>query len=630
MAFREAKEKTIHARALTKPQPRFVSIVSAGANQTPIKTVKVDIVAIEEISMTTKIAALKAEGHEVKKITFKKGDTFADEAAVRSFLDEGGYAFTDIDETDNGFVVENKLDDFTDDVREVEVDDDLTVHVGKLVTPDESSVDSDDAAKAQANKAGSAITKIEPIESKKDEPAADGTRSDKTLLVGVDGSAKPVRKRERKRGPDEATRRGNSMGLMYPKDEPVGGSDEVTDEEGVVDQAITEEGAKKALEETAQCGIDEVFMDGKCVKTTKVVEGQTFDLIWDKEVAKDMMVPLGSFVVPAEKVELVGGSCGNGHVAISVDGVMVCVPTGDRTPIENDKEVTAPAAGGGQNTAGFGGVSPAAGQTNRSEGDVKSIVEMISPSMPEVLKTKDGRNCYVFKGKDNTRFQGQSVHTESPVVATKEIAERFDEFSAHFSDGKTLGEVMDDANDGFPPGLEQVIFAAVMAMRNNFLSGDMGAVKQAGTDLGEVAAMLGGMFGENAEREALKGWIDDLSGQFENIGWLVAEEQPINSATKGQENKDTQDGTAPLAEALSGIASTMKTIADQLGEVKTEVTATKAATADLTDRVKVVEDRRQVRKGAAEGDVNDGSTVVPKVVSKLADITLKNQLGITT
>ena len=212
-------------------------------------------------------------------------------------------------------------------------------------------------------------------------------------------------------------------------------------------------------------------------------------------------------------------------------------------------------------------------------------------------------------------------------MATKEIAERFDEFSAHFSDGKTLGEVMDDANDGFPPGLEQVIFAAVMAMRNNFLSGDMAAVKQAGTDLGEVAAMLGGMFGETAEREALKGWIDTLSGSVftEALGWP----EPSESAIKDQEDKDNPKDSA-MVEALSGIASTMKSIADQLGEVSTEVTATKVATADLTDRIKVVEDRRQTRKGAAEGDANDGSTVVPKASSELGKLTMRNQLGITT
>ncbi len=627
MAFREAKEKKIHARALTKPQPRFVSIVSAGANQTPIKTVKVDIVAIEEKSMKTKIAALKAEGHEVKKITFKKGDTFADEAAVRSFLEEGGYNFTDLSETDDGFVVENKSDDFTDDVREVKVDDDLTVHVGKLATSEESDVDPEDAAKAKANKAGSAITKIEPIEVKKDETkdhaaSAEAAKRDNSTMAGADGSATaPVRERVRSRGPDLATRHGNTMGRLYPDDQPAGGTQEVVEEDEPGETVITDEveGTEKAQDDD-QCPDGEVMVDGVCKVKAKTIEGQTFDLIWDKEVAKDMMVPLGSFVVPAEKVEIIGGSCGNGHVAISVDGVMVCVPTGDRTPIENDREVSAPAAGGGQGSSGFGGVSPAAGQTNRT----LKVVE-------KVITNEDGTKSYSYETEDGEPLlPGNRVKQSKSIIATKEIAERFDEFSAHFSDGKTLGEVMDDANDGFPPGLEQVIFAAVMAMRNNFLSGDMEAVKQAGTDLGEVAAMLGGMFGETAERETLKGWIDTLSGSVftEALGWPI--DQPSESTTKDQENKDTHAVDPAFAEALTGIASTMRTIADQLGEVKAEVTASKAATVDLTDRLKVVEDRRQVRKGAAEGDANDGSTVVPKVESPIATLTMRNQLGITT
>ena len=305
MAFREAKEKTIQARALTKPQPRFVSLVSAGANQTPIKTVKVDIVSTKEVSMT-KIAALKADGHEVQRITFKKGDTFPDEAAVRSFLDEGGYTFTDLDEVDDTFVVENKSDEFTEDVRRIEVDDDLTVHVGKLVTPDESGVDPDDAAKANANKAGSAITKITPIEAKKgDEESNDDT----TLRAGADGSVETktgVRQRTRR----TSTVRGNTLGLMRPKD-PV--EEAVVEDDGSIPIESDEaqkalEDAQKALEETAECGIDEVFIDGKCVPSVAKIGDEKFDLILDKEVAREMMVPLGSFVIPAEKVDIVGGS----------------------------------------------------------------------------------------------------------------------------------------------------------------------------------------------------------------------------------------------------------------------------------------------------------------------------------
>lgn len=594
MAFRQPKEKRIQARSLTDPQPRFVSLVTAGANQTPIRSVKVDIVSVEEKEMTKKVMALKAEGHEIKSMVFTKseGGKFETADDVQKFLDEGGIEGTikEIKGDDGAgeFVVDNEQDEFTDDVRKIEVSEELTVFVGKLVTPEGEEVDLEAAAKARANKSGSAITKVEIVEvtetktenedegdeEEGDQGSAGATKEDQ-LTHGIDGSLKPVRTRTRAKAEPKAE--ANTEAAQKDGDCNCG--------EG---ESATKAGHANQMGE-ADCGPDEVFQDGKCVKTTAKVGDETFQVMFEPlalsaEVAGiAVTIPVGSFEV-TEKVELLSGDCGPGHTLFSAGGRSFCVPTGDRSPVADNQEINAPNAAGGQGSAGFGGTTPAAGQVQRTE-------------------TKN-----TLRG--------------DLEISTATIAEKFDEFSAFFSDGMTLSEVMDDANDGFPPGLDMVIMAAVMAMRNNFLVGDMDAVRQAGTDLGEVAAILGGLFETAEKSDERKKQIDALSGRFKELAFAEAEE-----GTEGAEKNDTTEDQGPLAMALAGMASTMKSIADSLGEVKDVVTKNTGATEDLTDRVMTLETRRQTRKGADDGDAVNGSTVQKK--SPLADIRLRGALGIT-
>ena len=72
MAFRNPQDKQITARALTDPKPRFVSLVAAGASQTPIKSIKMDIVQLENEAMT-QVKALRADGLEVARMVFRTG-----------------------------------------------------------------------------------------------------------------------------------------------------------------------------------------------------------------------------------------------------------------------------------------------------------------------------------------------------------------------------------------------------------------------------------------------------------------------------------------------------------------------------------------------------------------------------
>ena len=47
--FRNPRSKEVNARALTDPKPAYVSIVQAGANQAPFRSVKmVDVLSAKE------------------------------------------------------------------------------------------------------------------------------------------------------------------------------------------------------------------------------------------------------------------------------------------------------------------------------------------------------------------------------------------------------------------------------------------------------------------------------------------------------------------------------------------------------------------------------------------------------
>lgn len=624
MAFRQPKEKTLLARALTDPRPRFVSLVTAGANQTPIRSVKVDLIHLENEPMT-KIAALKAEGHEVKRMTFKTGETFTDEAAVRKFLEDGGYDASSLKATDDGFEITNGEDEFTDDVRVVEVDEDITVEVGKLVTPEVKEADAEAKAKDQANKAGSAITDVKVIDAKKDEgedkgegkgeDAAKGegdaageednvSTREGQMAAGIDGSLKPIR--QRSKPVVEAEKSGCGCGKT-PCDCEGG----------------TEEEATKQTE--ADCGPDEVFMDGKCVKSEVKVGDELFQIMTEPLTDLPVTIPAGSFEV-TDKVETISGDCGPGHTMISAGGRSFCVPTGDRTPVADSSEVTAPNAGGGQDSAGPAGTSPVSGQTQRTEDEDSDGKAEDGETEPQA-ETQDAESTNEpAEGAEPLPTALKIEKVPEGTIKTQAIAAKFDEFAVHFSDGMSLAEVMDDANDGFPPGLEMVIFAAVMAMRNNFLAGDMSAVRQVGTDLGEVAAMLGDMFEMIERAEDRQKFIDIVSGTFAELGWPV--EEPEGEDGDGQDTaKGTDQDEGVLATALSELTAAMKSIADGLGEVKAKQDAQAEAAADLTDRVEQVETLKQTRKGADDGDA-DVAANAPKE-SPIAGIALRGALGIT-
>jgi len=150
---RKAKIVTATAKALTDPHPQFVSLVQTGANMTPFLAVK-----------SAKTVAAKADSHDVAKIAFRS-EKFADEAAVKAWLDDGGYEGYTIIKSDEGFTVAGTYDG--DDLREVKMDG-LSIFVAPRAAETTKTVES------PVESAPSNIVSVQPVARKDAEPSPAG------------------------------------------------------------------------------------------------------------------------------------------------------------------------------------------------------------------------------------------------------------------------------------------------------------------------------------------------------------------------------------------------------------------------------------------------------------------------
>ncbi|KRW94349.1 hypothetical protein [Paracoccus sp. MKU1] len=180
---RSPTTKHVKARALTDPKPAFVSLVKAGANQRPFRTIKsvapeaseADAIPKEK-TMSKGISA--REGFDIVSLRFT-GAAFATEEAVRSWLTEGGYSDYALKAVDGGFEVENTNAQFEEGSVE-KVDgavDGVTAFVGKLAKPEEVEKTEEETTAEAATANASAVQPV-AITGTKGTSEADETKTD--------------------------------------------------------------------------------------------------------------------------------------------------------------------------------------------------------------------------------------------------------------------------------------------------------------------------------------------------------------------------------------------------------------------------------------------------------------------
>jgi hypothetical protein len=166
---------------MTDPKPNFVSVVKAGANQTPFRAVRIelsedtqmpkDVTTSDESPIIRSDSFPVPAGFEIAAFRFDK-DAFPSEGDVKKWLEDGGYTDTEIRSEDGAFVVENTTVEFSEGAtQKIESHiNGLTVFVGSVKGEQDPAqkTEHEDAA-ARAAEAGSGVIPVAPLASKKDE-----------------------------------------------------------------------------------------------------------------------------------------------------------------------------------------------------------------------------------------------------------------------------------------------------------------------------------------------------------------------------------------------------------------------------------------------------------------------------
>lgn len=252
---RAPKKFRKNARVLMDPEPKFVSIVKAGANMTPLLAVK-RAGELQEDDM--KITAKRSADHDIAELRFDKAK-FADVTAVSKWLESGGYSEYDVIDAGELFVVKG-LDGLTD-LREVASPDGVTSVVGKR--PEEAvKAEADPAVEAEAasavvktkaEEAAPAADESEPIS--KDEAPSEQTDEEavKAAVEEVVKAARKVRK-----APKEEPK-------VEPKVEEAAAAAEATSEEAAKEEAAPAEEVKveEAVQPVAHAKADEILKEAR-------------------------------------------------------------------------------------------------------------------------------------------------------------------------------------------------------------------------------------------------------------------------------------------------------------------------------------------------------------------------------
>lgn len=583
MAFRRAQTYEGNARALTDPKPAFVSIVQAGANQVPFNSVKMDMLDVEEIGdMHERIEAMRTQGHEIVRLEFTKGDTFPDEAAVRAWLEAGGYALDGLREADHGWVLENDQDTFVEgSTSKVETPESLgvVVFVGKLDPAAAAEKEEGEDTHARGH-----VVDAEPVAQRDDEQPAEETRTGK----GEDeGEGDTEKSEEDEDAGEPATEKAEGEGDEQDEETEKGEDDETAQK--VLRTVITYNAAHEG-------GTPKAAKDAEWDAGAERREATVDDLMvmsaWREDKPREDLVK-GDFKFPHHK------AAGQHSVVYRALSASIAVLNGGR---------------GGANIPDSerSGVHRHLAKHYRDDFD-EDAPELASREVYE-------QNLAISNAVFDEAQKAAKFHIEGDEARAK-----FDDFMAFFSDGMTLAEVLKDGDDGLPPGFYEATNAMIVAMRNNLMSGNTGGVNAVARDFGSLVVALANTFSfEDAERAERAQKMIDLFQEG-----LPSEERDDEEAEQAEDAGDN-----PVLKAIGELADTVKenqTKTDAaIAEVQQQVAATNKrvdeAEAGLTERVKTLEDRRQTRKGAdAEGE---GESPPPKE-SPLAGIRTRGLLGIS-
>lgn len=174
---------------ITDPDPRFLSIVDHGANQTPWRYVKADSVPAGLTKLDpmhkTKVSkdASNMDATKIHKLIFKKGDAFPDESSVTEFMKAQGFENVSVQASETAFTVPGVDESAFNTIKSIPytANGDVTMFVGDLKDKTEEQ--------KSASTADPVVTPVENVEVAPKRNAQKAATEAKVQYIKFDGES---------------------------------------------------------------------------------------------------------------------------------------------------------------------------------------------------------------------------------------------------------------------------------------------------------------------------------------------------------------------------------------------------------------------------------------------------------
>jgi len=252
------------------------------------------------------------------------------------------------------------------------------------------------------------------------------------------------------------------------------------------------------------------------------------------------------------------------------------------------------------------------------------VVEVPAEVSVDEAPAEEAKTEEVVEAKDELEATAEKSDATASKSAYADIATKYDSFSALFSQGKTIQDVMKDGYDGFPPAFFEVSDAMVTAMRNALTSNDTTAVKALVKEYGQIVIKLDAIFSALDTTAGVDGFAaklldtpkEESSKTEETVETEVKTEEvkeeieapaaTTEEPAKAEKSESTPEGlaqviAAEIAKALAPMVEKLNEVTakstEALSVAKTEIETVKAET---EERVSNLENKNMTRKSGSE------------------------------
>jgi hypothetical protein len=260
------------------------------------------------------------------------------------------------------------------------------------------------------------------------------------------------------------------------------------------------------------------------------------------------------------------------------------------------------------------------------------------------------QKAIIMKVRDRTRTSEKAEKVYETLTLkgnTPEQIEKLDFYAMVESDSSSLSEILANANDGIPLGVEELMTAFHVALGNGLKARDYGAVKSASGEFADILVSLSKLMESVAKSDTDKGLIADLIQRSlqskhvnntemdtevkkteveevekaeevileasdatkaeDKVGGAVkseasTKENTVDEAKKSEEVAEAakSEGDAGLKDLIHDLAQTSKalqeSLKDQFASVKSELADMKEINKEQAKRLEEIEGSRQSRK----------------------------------